>query len=474
VPPLANRPPAPPNNHRLVALIVASASFIQQVDSTIVMTSLPQMARSLHAAPIDVGIAVSAYVLSLAVFMPVSGWLADRFGPRLVFQLAIATFTISSVLCGISQSIGEITAARLLQGIGGAMMTPVGRLLVLRGVPKAEFVSAMTWIQVPSQLGPVIGLPLGGFITTYISWRWNFLTNVPIGLLGIVMAAVFIPNEPLKERRRLDWVGFVLWGMTLALLVRGLDLIGQPNGAFYKGGLMLAAALSSGLVATLHARRQEHPLIDLSLLKVPTFAVNIHAGSLMRYGIDAMPFLLPLMFQMGFGLSAFNSGILTLASALGSVVMRAFARSILSRFGFRTVLVVNGFIAAVTIAFCGIYTATTSWAFIFITLTIGGSFRSIQLISMSTIAYADVPAANLSGATSFAGMVQQLCNAIAIAIAAIALGVLLAIRGEAAPTATDFRIALIIMSGISLLAIPLFAALPRDAGHEFSGHRGRQ
>jgi EmrB/QacA subfamily drug resistance transporter len=458
---------------RLIALIVACAYFIQQIDSTIIITSLPQMAASLRTDAVLLGVAVSAYLLSLAIFMPISGWLADRFGASVVFQAAIALFTVSSILCALSENILEITIARLLQGVGGAMMTPVGRLIILRSVEKSKFIGTLMWLQVPGQLGPVIGIPLGGFITTYASWRWNFLTNIPIGILGIVLAAIYIPNTRAEERRPFDWIGFILSGATLAMLLYGLALLGKPTGEILDGVLVLTAAFLAGAVAVLHALRRPHPLIDLSLLRIRTFAVNIHAGSLTRYGIDSVTFLLPLLFQIGFGMTAFDSGMLTLASAIGLVSMRAFAKPLLQKIGFRSVLIVNGFITAGTIAFCAVYTQTMSSVFIFVTLAIGGCFRSLQLVALNTIAYADVPAPGMSSATSFAGMVQQLSNAIAVAIAAIALHALLALQHTDSLTAIDFRITLLAMAGISLLGIPLFFALPRNAGSEFSGHVGK-
>jgi EmrB/QacA subfamily drug resistance transporter len=454
----------------LIALIVASASFIQQIDSTIIATSLPQMAVSLHATAVQLGGAITAYALGLAVFMPLSGWMADRFGASIVFRSAIVIFTLGSVLCGVSGNVLELTAARFLQGFGGAMMTPVGRLLVLRASEKSEFVVAMAWLQVPAQLGPVLGLPLGGFITTYGSWRWNFFINIPIGVLGIVLATIFIENRPGDKVRPFDAVGFVLSGAAVCCLVHGLILIGRENSNPMAAVSFLAIAGALGAIGVRHAGRHPHPMIDVSLLRIQTFAANFFAGSLFRYGVDALPFLLPLLFQLGFGMTAFDSGLLTLASAIGSVAMRLLARPILKRFGFRRVLVVNGLISGGTLLVCALFTASTPALAIFLLLTLGGFFRALQFVSLNTIAYADVPTEKMSAATGLASMGQQLSNAIGVALAVIVLRVDASLRGVSTPGASDFRLALVAMAFVALASVPLFARLPRRAGSTFSGH----
>ena len=456
----------------LIALIVASASFIQQIDSTIVATSLPQMAISLHTNPVQLGAAITSYALSLAVFMPVSGWFADRFGGSLVFRAAIVVFTLGSILCGVSANITELIAARFLQGFGGAMMTPVGRLLVLRAADKSGFIAALAWLQVPGQLGPVIGLPLGGFITTYASWRWNFFINIPIGVLGIVLASIFIKNEPGKSVRPFDGVGFVLSGVGLLCLVHGLNLLGTVDSNLLAGVAFLGAAAVVGFFCVRHAAGHFHPLLDLSLLRIPTFAVNFFAGSLFRYGVDAIPFLLPLLFQLGFGMTAFGSGLLSLASAVGSVAMRTLGRPILKRFGFRHVLIVNGLISVATILICALYTELTPVVVIFATLIIGGFFRALQFVSLNAIAYADVSSEKMSAATSLASMVQQLSNAVGVALAVIFLHFELALRGHAVPTATDLRLAFVAMACVTLSSLPSFVALSRNAGSAVSDHGG--
>jgi EmrB/QacA subfamily drug resistance transporter len=455
-----------------IALIVASASFIQQIDSTIVATSLPQMAISLHANPVQLGAAITSYALSLAVFMPLSGWLADRFGGSLVFRSAIVIFTLGSILCGISTNVTELTSARFLQGFGGAMMSPVGRLLVLRSAERTGFISAIAWLQVPGQLGPVIGLPLGGFITTYASWRWNFFINIPIGILGIVLTSIFIKNQPEGGHRPFDGLGFVLSGAALFCLVHGLNVLGSDAHDLILAAGFVGAGIAIGFLCIRHAGRHAHPLIDLSLLRIETFAVNVFAGSLFRYGVDAIPFLLPLLFQLGFGMTAFSSGLLSLASAIGSVTMRATARPFLRRYGFRRVLIVNGLISVVTILICALYTASTPIVLIFATLTIGGFFRSLQFVALNVIAYADIESEKMSAATSFASMVQQLSNAVGVALAVILLHFELAFRGASVPTANDLRLAFVAMACVTLSSLPSFIALSRDAGSSVTEKKG--
>lgn len=454
----------------LVALIVACAAFMQQIDSTIVATALPQMAISLHSSPIQLSISITAYVLSLAVFIPISGWMADRFGASIVFRLAIVVFTLGSVLCGLSSNLGELTAFRVLQGMGGAMMSPVGRLIVLRIAKKSEMIGAMAWLQVPTQLGPVLGPLIGGFITTYLSWHWVFFVNVPIGIIGIVLATLFVKGMPPGERRPLDWFGFAVSGISLSCLMYGLNQLSRADADATATLGVLGVGLVLGMISVWHAGRHPHPLLRLSLLRIPTFAINFWAGSLFRFGTDALPFLLPLLLQLIFGMSAFASGLLTLASALGSMAMRIMAKNVLRRFGFRDVLIVNGLISVLTILSCELFSPATPPLVIFLALLIGGLFRALQFFSFNTIAYADLTPEQMSGATSFAVMGSQLSNGIGIAIAAICLHLELAIRGATVLSRDDLQGAFFLMAAISFLSMPSCLALARDAGAKISLH----
>jgi len=457
----------------IVALIVACALFMENLDGTIITTALPAMAESFGESPVHLSIGVTAYILSLAVFIPASGWVADRCGSRNVFFAAIAVFTVGSMLCGLCNSLVELALARVLQGIGGAMMVPVGRLVMLRSVVKSEIVRAMAYLTVPAMIGPVLGPPVGGFITTYFSWRWVFFLNLPIGALGMFLVWRLIENQREDETPPLDWLGLVLTGTALGCLVYGFDLIGNPGGDATLTRVLLGGGLAVGALAVLHARRHPHPLIDISLLRIPTFGVTISGGSLFRVSTGAIPFLLPLMLQVGFGMTAFGSGLLTFGAAAGSMAMKTTARFALRQFGFRTVFIGNGVICAASILACALFTAATPAALIFAVLVVGGFFRSLQYTSLNSMAYADIPPPRMSAATSFSSMMQQFSNGMGVALGALLLQVVVMARGAAGtvPAADDYRAAFVAAGVLALVSIPFFLRLAPGAGAEVSGHR---
>src|SRR6476659_5693083 len=301
----------------LVPLIVACALFMENLDATVLSTALPAIARDLHQSPIQLKLALTSYLLTLAVFIPASGWVADRFGTRIVFRLAILIFALGSALCGFGNSIEALVAARAFQGIGGAMMVPVGRLVILRTIPRSEFVGALAWLTMPALLGPVLGPPVGGFITTYFHWRWIFWINLPIAALGMVLATLFVPNVRGETASRFDYLRFVLSELGLAGLVSAsaaLDAAGVPIWVVVALFLFGSTAVT-GYV--LYARRARTPILDLRLLRYPTFRAGIVGGSLFRIGVGAMPLLLPLQLQLGFGMTPLNSGLLTFVAAIG-------------------------------------------------------------------------------------------------------------------------------------------------------------
>jgi EmrB/QacA subfamily drug resistance transporter len=464
---------SPDAKPKIVALIVASAIIMQQIDATVITTALPQMAISLETSPVRLSIAVTAYLLSLAVFIPVSGWAADRFGGRTVFRAAIALFTLGSVLCGLSGSALELTAARVLQGLGGAMMVPVGRLVLFRSVERSQLVRTMAYLQVPAQLGPVLGPPIGGFITTYFSWRWIFLVNVPLGLIGIILVTRFFDNPKDDEPRPLDWAGFLLTGLSLSCIMYGIEAIGRGAGEATLAIGLLAGGLVIGGFALRHLRRQTHPLVDLSIFGTPTFRASIGAGSLFRAGAGTLVFLLPLLLQVVFGLTAFASGILTFATAVGSMSMKVTARPILKRFGFRTVMIGNGIIGSATIAMCAFFAGSTPVPLIFVLLLIAGLFQSLQLTATQAIAYADISNPLMSSATSIASMSQQLSRGFGIATVAVILHLSLAWRASTELALVDFRIAFAGATLMALLGLAFSLPLSADAGSEVSGHRAK-
>ena len=326
-----------------------------------IATSLPAIAASLNEDPIALKLAITSYLVSLAIFIPVSGWMADRYGARTVFRAALAVFMAGSIACAAAGSLGGFVAARFLQGMGGAMMVPVGRLVLLRSIPKSEMVSALAYLTVPAMVGPVVGPPLGGFITTYLDWRWIFFINIPIGLLGIVLSTLYFENIREPDRPPLDLAGFALSGFGLAALMLGLATGGRHLLPMEVSLGCVVAGTIAVIAYVRHARRIAHPLVRLDLLRIPTFRASVLGGSFFRIGVGAIPFLLPLMLQLGFGLNPFQSGLLTFVSAAGALFMKTLAARILRTFGFRAVLTVNAFIAAAFIGANGLFTPATPY-----------------------------------------------------------------------------------------------------------------
>lgn len=462
-----------PARTRLTALIVATALFMQNLDGTVVATALPTMARAFGSDPLHMNVALTSYLLSLAVFIPVSGWMADRYGARAVFRAAIGVFTLGSILCGAATTLPLLVAARVVQGIGGAMMVPVGRLVLLRSVQKSELVAAMAWLTVPALVGPIVGPPLGGILVTYADWRWIFFINVPIGLLGVALVSRFIHDVDTPIRARLDIWGLVFSGLALACLMFGFETAGRgmlPPAVV--AGLILAG-LAFGAAYLRHAAGRPDPLLDLSLMRIPTFAVSVGAGSLFRVGVGAIPFLLPLMLQLGFGLEAVQSGLITFASAAGAIVMKPVAQRALRTLGFRFVLGWNGALAAILLGAMAFMRPGWPLAAIYVLLVTGGFLRSLQFTAFNTIAYADIPRDRMSAATSLYSTIQQLSLTIGITVGAAALEVATAATPQHTPTLQAFTIAFLCVAVFSLLATPFALRLPPDAGAEMSGHRLR-
>ncbi|AKZ64751.1 major facilitator transporter [Herbaspirillum hiltneri N3] len=452
-----------------IPLIVACALFMEQMDSTVISTSLPVLAIDIAVDPISLKLALTSYLVSLAVFIPISGWMADRFGALTIFRSAICVFMLGSILCGVSQSLPEFVAARFFQGIGGAMMVPVGRLVILRSVDKANLVKALSYLTIPAMFGPVLGPPLGGFITTYFHWRWIFFINIPISILGLYLATRFIANARAESVAPLDWVGFLLSALGCSLVMMGLATAGRH---LVSGDISLVCVVlgSLSLVAYVwHARRTEHPLIDLKLLKIETLQAGVGGGSLFRLGIGAIPFLLPLMLQLGFGFSAFHSGLLTCASAAGAMFMKTIAAKFLKRYGFRRVMIVNGICGVLSLAAIGLFTPATPYAVILIVLLIGGCFRSLQFTSLNAISYADVDSNRLSQATSIASVAQQLSVGMGVVLGGFALQMSNHLQGHATLVSQDFWPAFLTVAVAASFSIPMLMRLPPDAGAELAG-----
>jgi EmrB/QacA subfamily drug resistance transporter len=457
----------------LVALLVAGAFFMENLDGTVIATALPQMAQSFGVSPVDLNVGMTAYMLTLAVFIPVSGWVADRLGARTVFASAIAIFTLASILCGMSNGLWEFTAARILQGMGGALMVPVGRLVVLRTTEKKDLVRSIAYITWPGLAAPVIGPPVGGFITTYSSWRWIFYLNVPLGIVGIALALIWIKNAP-GQSRRFDWLGFALAGSACTSIMYSLELLGQQNVRWARAGWFLGYGVAAGWAGVWHMLRSAHPLIQFDALKQRTFAVVIWGGSMFRLAISVSPFLLPLMFQVAFGLSAFRSGLLVLAMFAGNLFMKAATTPVLRRFGFRRILVVNGLITAALIASFTTLGPNTPTALVIVLLFAHGLSRSMQFTGISTLAFVDVSQSQMSSANSFFTVMTQMSMGMGVAVGAVALRLAAWLRGgsSAAPTIGDFHRAFGMVSIIAVLAVVDCLRLARNAGAEVSGHAG--
>jgi EmrB/QacA subfamily drug resistance transporter len=458
---------------RTVLLIVASAMFMEQLDGTVLATALPAMAHSFNADPLHMNIALTSYLLTLAMFIPASGRIADRFGSRSTFRTAIGLFTLGSILCAQAPNLWTLVAARMLQGAGGAMMSPVGRLVMLRVVSKAELVRSMAWLMIPATIGPIVGPPIGGFIVTYLSWHWIFYINVPIGLAGMALVTIFFDEMKEPARTKFDLRGLFLSGIALSCLMFGIEVASRGVGSTGVVALLLGVGAVSAILYWFHARRTPRPMLDFRLLHITTFRMSLFCGSLSRISVGAMPFLMPMMFQLGFGLSALQSGLITFVSSIGSLLMRACAPWFLKQLGFRTVLIWVGALANTLLAISAAFRPSWPHPLIYAVLVANGFFQSLQFMAYNTIAYADVPREDMSAATSFYTTFQQMSLTLGIAISATVLAASISVTHHAGPMLGDFSVAFLFVAAVSYLAPLLATRLDPRAGAELSGHRYR-
>ncbi|QKJ44181.1 MFS transporter [Klebsiella pneumoniae] len=403
------------------ALLVAGAFFMKFLDGTVIATALPDMARDFGVTAVELNIGISAYLITLAVLIPASGWIADRFGARAIFTLALAIFTLASVFCGLSTEVHIFVAMRILQGVGGALMVPVGRLAVLRTTPKHQLIKAIATLTWPALVAPIIGPPLGGFITRYASWHWIFFINVPLGLAAIILSLRIIPDIRETERRSFDLSGFITTSVAMVSLVTAMERLGDRQPQIWPTLALAALGFGCLLYSIRHFRRAAAPMVRLDALQVPTFRVTMYGGSLFRASISAVPFLLPLLFQVGFGMDPFHSGLLVLAVFVGNLTIKPATTPLIRWLGFRRLLLINGALNVCSLLACALLTPQTPvWAIMLI-LYLGGVFRSIQFTGVSTLAFADVPAAQMSDANTLFSTASQLAVGLGITLGAIGI-----------------------------------------------------
>jgi EmrB/QacA subfamily drug resistance transporter len=460
------------SRERLVPLIVAVALFMENMDSTVIATSLPAIAADIGSNPLELKLAITSYLLALAIFIPASGWMADRFGARTVFRTAIMVFLAGSIGCALSHSLLHFVVARFIQGSGGAMMSPVGRLVLVRTIDRRNLVNAMALLTMPALIGPILGPALGGFITTYATWHWIFLINIPIGLVGIALVSRFFENLRADRIEPFDLPGLALIGLGVGGIAFGLTVTGIRFVPGWIAVVLVGGGAASTFAYVRRSRGMPAPVIDLTLFRLATFRAGVVGGFLFRIGAGALPFLLPLLMQLGFGMTPFQSGMITLSSAVGAMMMKWAVPRILRRVGFRRVLTWNAAIAAIMLAACAAFNETTPVPVMVAVLLLGGFFRSLQFTSVNAIAFADVEPGRISRATALIAVGQQLSQSFGVAFGALAVETVLAVNGKTALAAADFPPAFLVVALISATSIPFFSRLPAEAGAEMAD-RGR-
>ncbi|GAA4326826.1 DHA2 family efflux MFS transporter permease subunit [Pigmentiphaga soli] len=455
----------------IIPLIVGCALFMQMLDSTVIATALPAMARSFGQDPVKLNVAITSYLLSTAVFVPICGWAADRYGARRVFASAIFLFTLSSALCGISVTLGQLVAGRFLQGFAGAMMVPVGRIVLLRSTQKSELVRAMSFLSMPALMAPIFGPALGGLIVTYGSWRWIFFMNIPIGVLGVLLVLRYIHDTDSDPAQPLDVIGFLLSGLCMAALVFGFEVAGRDVVSAPVQVALLAGGLACGVLYVWHARRAASPILDLSLFKVRTFSIAVLGGNLNRMIIGSVPFLLAMQLQVVFGLSPVAAGMLTFVGALGALMMKFSAGRTIQALGFRRTLIYNAMMTALSILACVVFTPSTPHIVILTVLLLGGFFRSLQMTAVNTLVYADVGPGQMGQATAVASTAQQLAISVGVAVAAFTMKMSMLVDGATVLASRHVVPAYVVIALLALSSVLCFMRLSPTDGAEVSGNK---
>lgn len=467
---VAAEPPSPKTSGNwMVPAIIGGSLLLITLNTTVVYNALPAMAVALHEDLLHLNLVLTMFMLASTVFMPLSSWLADRFGAKKVLLSAVALFAASSVACGLSQTLTEMILARVIQGAAGAMMVPVGRLILLRTTPKSELIGAMAILAMPAMLGPAIGPVLGGAIVTFADWRWVFFMNIPVALIGGLLVYAYVPPVPRQETAAVDWLGIALTTVGLGALVFGVESLARSVVSLTVVVAMFVVAAACLGAYWGHARGRPEAIIDLTLFRVNTYNASVAGGAALRLSIGAVPFLLAMLLQVGFGMSAWSAGLMTFMSAAGGLVMKQAAPPILRRFGFRKTLMVNAVLVAVSFASYFFFTASTPHWLILGLLGIGGFFRTLQLTTLTGLAFADLEQQQMSRGSATLSMSQQLLQAIGVGMAAITLQLTMQIQGRDTLTAAAVSPSFLIVGLVSLVSILWFIKLPRDAGDEMNG-----
>jgi EmrB/QacA subfamily drug resistance transporter len=459
-------------SNRITPLILAVALFMEMMDSTVISTSLPAIAADIGTDPISLKLALASYLVALAIFIPISGWMADRYGARNVFRGAIFVFMLGSIACAFADSLFSFVVARFVQGVGGSMMTPLSRLILIRNTPKKDLINAWAWLTIPALFGPLAGPPIGGFLTTFFSWHWIFYINIPIGILGIVLSTKYLGGTGYRDRRQLDWLGFFLTASCFSGLIFGLSVISLPALSPWFGAGVAAAGFAFGVVYIWHARRVPNPILDLNVFKEPVFRVANVAGFIFRVAIGGLPFLFPLMLQIGFGYSAFEAGSVLFAGALGAIVMKFFLKPALNIFGFRTLLMAGVCVVSVLIGIQGLYnTYTPAWVMITF-LLFSGFFRSMYFTSLNTLTFTQTPQEDTGSATVISSVLIQLGFAFGVALTALLLEGIGLVR-QVEVGIPEMQTVFFILAFVCALSLLPLIKLSKQVGDEVSGHKAK-
>jgi EmrB/QacA subfamily drug resistance transporter len=453
---------------KILPIIVGIAFFMEQLDSTIIAPAIPDIAQSLGVDPLSLNMSMTAYLLFSVAFIPTGAWWAERFGTRAVFQAALAVFALSSIACAAANSATMLIVARAVQGASAALMVPVGRTVIVHVTEKSKLVNALAWMITMAMLGPLLGPMAGGLLTSYASWHWIFLINVPIALACLAASVRYFPDIRRDQGTPFDLLSWILLSAALATVIVMLESLRE--GAWSAAGWLLPMGILS-LGYWLRSQRIAHPLLDFSLLRVPTFAASFWSGSLLRVGYGALPFLLPLMLQLGLGFTPVESGLALLASGLIALVTKTQTTRMLRRWGFRNVMLVNGSLCVLALACCALFTSKWNIATIALVVSVAGFFRAVQFNAVTAIAYADVSPQRIAAATTLNTMVQQLAVMAGIALSTTVVSLSAHVTGTSPSDSAHFSVAFLVLAAIGALATPAYLQLSQSAGSHLSGHR---